>query len=210
MELITRGTGMRAQERRGAARVITVEVRHDQPVEARDAAMAQVRQHDPFASVRVARVARPGVVEPGAIASSRAGSPTPGRRRARSPIVRRWRVARRGHTKSGSATTAPSQRAGHPGGASSHAIPIERQHDRGPRRRRHRPRRAGQAQQSTRATPPAPRTPRAATPSSAFAIAPNAPGSAASAPATSASGVTIQLTSGIATALASGETSDNW
>ena len=48
------------------------------------------------------------------------------------------------------------------------------------------------------------------TPSKALATTPNAGGSVASAPAISASGVTTQLTTGMATALAIGATSDNW
>ena len=49
-----------------------------------------------------------------------------------------------------------------------------------------------------------------AVPSSASDATVNAPGSEAATPPSSASGVTIQLTTGIATALASGEMNDSW
>ena len=52
----------RAQYRRRAARMIAIEMRDDQSVEAADSPMPQVRQDQPFACVGVSGIARAGVI----------------------------------------------------------------------------------------------------------------------------------------------------
>ena len=188
------------EQRQRAAGMVLVLMGEDQAVEPLHARRAQVGQQDAVAAVGVRRELRPGVVEQVVAGRLHVHGQALADVEHRQPQLARCRPLPAAPAAAAASRTAPSQRAGKPRGNSSQAHPSSRQQHRPGRRRvllPHRQRQLGQPFDEEPSARPATDAPAAATDRSGRAAA------------SSASGVTTRLTSGMATALASGETSEN-